>query len=129
MSFDLEPDDDIHGECAAEIRRLQAELAAIRSVAGRPVEPTQVKLWRVLYKREVLVDRVVEVVDHIDALSRYADQQADLARRNQEDAERYRWWMRDDKFNALAAMLASFCASDEPLKPQMDAAIDAERKS
>lgn len=35
MSFDEEPDGDPHGECAAEIERLHAELAALRADAER----------------------------------------------------------------------------------------------
>ncbi len=41
------------------------------------------------------------------------------------DAERYCWLMQDDGHNALMATLASLCANDDPIKPQMDAAIDA----
>jgi len=37
MSFDEQPDDDIHGECAAEIHRLQAELDHARSCYDRTV--------------------------------------------------------------------------------------------
>ena len=35
--FDEEPDGDPHGECAAEIHRLQAELSAIASVLPVPI--------------------------------------------------------------------------------------------
>lgn len=41
------------------------------------------------------------------------------------DAMRYRWLMDNDGHNALMATLASLCATDDPIKPQMDAAIDA----
>ena len=40
------------------------------------------------------------------------------------DAKRYRYMMRDDE-TALYVALAHLCANDEPIKPQMDAAIDA----
>jgi hypothetical protein len=33
MSFDEEPDDDIHGQCYHEIKRLEKELKAAREVA------------------------------------------------------------------------------------------------
>lgn len=36
MSFDEQPDGDPHGECAAEIHRLQAELAALRALSQPP---------------------------------------------------------------------------------------------
>lgn len=44
------------------------------------------------------------------------------------DAERYRWLMKDDGHNALMATLAGLCATDDPIKPQMDAAIDVAMK-
>jgi len=34
--FDEQPDGDIHGECAAEIKRLEAELAALKAKAAVP---------------------------------------------------------------------------------------------
>ncbi len=34
--FDEQPDGDIHGECAAEIKRLEAELAALNTKAAVP---------------------------------------------------------------------------------------------
>ncbi len=45
------------------------------------------------------------------------------------DAERYRWLMQDDGHNALMATLASLCANDGPIKPQMDEAIDIAMRS
>lgn len=33
MSFDIEPDDDIHGQCAHEIKRLEAKLIMAENVA------------------------------------------------------------------------------------------------
>lgn len=33
MSFDVEPDAPLHGECAAEIKRLEMENAKLRAVA------------------------------------------------------------------------------------------------
>jgi len=44
--FDEQPDGDIHGECAAEIHRLEAELAALKS-GDMVMVPREPKGWDV----------------------------------------------------------------------------------
>jgi hypothetical protein len=49
--FDEEPDGDPHGECAAEIHRLKAELATLRAAATQALEEAQhvykITGWRI----------------------------------------------------------------------------------
>lgn len=63
--------------------------------------------------------------DAIERLSREKAEQAREIESLKADAERYRWLMQDEGHNGLMATLASLCATNEPIKPQMDAAIDA----
>ena len=66
MSYDEQPDGDPHGECTAEIHRLEAELATLESQQSRDGE--------VIRKQDEEIARLT------------AERDAALV-----DAERYRW--------------------------------------
>jgi len=57
-----------------------------------------------------------------DAIAAW-NRRAQPAEEVQQDAKRYRYMMRDGE-TAIFVVLSHLCATDDPLKPQMDAAID-----
>jgi hypothetical protein len=98
------PVSDLGRKIREILREVAAEVAAERE--AKPVANTAFIDWMA---EQMPADSVVEV------------ESAGIKK----DAARYRWMMKDDGHNALMSTLASLCAKDDPIKPQMDAAIDA----
>jgi len=136
MSFDEQPDGDIHGECAAEIYRLEREVSRTSAVlrmandrweracdifqrACDIFQKAQDQLDACspyLKEGEAVADALIRMQKEITTLRNAAMQQwADRGACDKEDAERYRWLLYHPKF-------AIYCFSYLP--GQVSAEID-----
>ena len=116
MSFDEQPDGDIHGECAAEIRRLKQELKAERDrsfvlglkLMGKSLEKVQLTNQIGTCRQHLKDDETVA-----DAMTRLEHSES-FYRRRCEALQAWQSSMRDPERVIVCDILANGFTLDQP---------------